>query len=623
MIRNLVFLFVVVVIMMSGFAAYHLTSVKTIVVRPVPIDHWEDTSAVATLREALHNGSFTPTQVERFNAGYTESAHWFRFRLAAGSQPVEYSFEIRNHTIDGVELFEIKNNTFRSLGRTGSRFPFAQRPSPTRSFVYLLDLPAHQQADYYLRLDKRYENLVTELKLWKTSDFEDKEQREYLLWGIFAGVAGLIIALAFLFYATTRDPVYGWYGLYIVGLSLRQLADTGLGFQFFWFGLPAINHPDAVIEALWFYIPAMFHFQQHFLQLRATARWLFWSMQFLKYAFCLALVILIISQLTGLTQEYTGAYRLVSLTHTVLGNAAFMLFVATIFTVGLKTKDPLKRLYIIGFAIQIAGQLFILTQNMMRYRADGVFFVDAYLIVMFNFFIDLVIFAYLLAYRYRKSLDEQRRLEIDLARTQRQTNAAIIELLESERQQVGQRLLTDVGERLTRTRTLLDSQSNSPLLTEAVGLLDKTDACLDEILHDSPPPDLLEKGLSTALAELVEQRNRAGNVRLKFRLVKDGTPSDLSPAQTRQLYRIANELTHNLDKHAEATEGRIVLSQTPAGWQLTVSDNGRGFDPAQTTAEDGIGLKNIRARAQTLDATVQLESGKTGTTIRVRAKNTN
>lgn len=618
MIRSLFFLFVMLVIIMAGFASYHVFSVKTIAVRAVPIEHWEDTSAVATVVEAVRDGAFTPLQNERFNAGYTESIHWFRFRLPASSQPVEYSFEVRNHTIDRVELLELKNHVLRTLGQTGSRFTFGQRPSPTKSFVYLLDLPAHQPADYYLRLDKRYENLTTELKLWKTSDFEDKEQREYFLWGLFAGIAGLIISLTFMFYATTRDPVYSWYGLYIVGLSLRQLADTGLGFQFVWPNLPAINHPDAVIEALWFYVPAMLHFQQHFLQIRANARWLFWTMQVLKYTFCVALILLIGSQLAGLTQEYSGAYRLISLTHSILANATFLVFIAIIITVGLKTKDPVKQLYIAGFAIQTVGQVFIVTQNLLRYRADGVFFVDAYLIIMFNFFIDLVVFAYLLAYRYRKSLDEQRRLEIDLAQTQRQTNAAIIDLLESERQQVGQRLLADVGERLTQTRTLLGTQAESTLLAEAVGLMDKTDACLDEILHDSPPPDLLEKGLGVALTELVEQRNRAGNVQLEFRREQNGTFSDLSDTQTRQLYRIANELTHNLVKHAEATEGCIVLSQMTSGWQLTVSDNGRGFDPTQNSREAGIGLKNICARAQTLDATVQFESNESGTTIRVQ-----
>lgn len=618
MIRNLVLLFAGVVILMVGFAAYHVSSLKTIVVRPIPLYHWEDTSAVATVPEVIRAGRFTPLKAKRFNAGYTESAHWFRFRLSANSQPVEYSFEIRNHTINQVELFELKKGSLRSLGRTGSRFPFAQRPSPTKTFVYLLDLPTHQQADYYLRLDNRYENLATELKLWKTSNFEDKEQREYFLWGLFAGMASLIIVLTFLFYATTRDPVYGWYGLYIVGLSLRQLADTGLGFQFVWPRLPAINHPDAVIEALWFYVPAMLHFQQHFLQLRSTVRWLFWATQFLKYTFILVLTLLIVSQLTGLTQEYTGSYRLVSLTHSLLANVTFVLFVATIITVGLKTKDPVKQLYIAGFAIQTIGQVFIVFQNLMRYRADGVFFVDAYLIIMVNFFIDLVIFAYLLAYRYRKSLDEQRQLEIDLAQTQGKTNTTIIDLLEIERQDVGQRLLTDVGERLTQTRSLLDTQATSPLLTDAVRLIDKTDACLNEILHDSPPPDLLEKGLATALTELVAQRNRSGNVHLEFRHEQDGASSELSAAQIRQLYRIANELTHNLVKHAEATQGTIVLSQKQSSWQLTVADNGRGFDPTHTSTKDGIGLKNIRARAQTLNARVQLESDHTGTTIRVR-----
>ena len=56
----------------------------------------------------------------------------------------------------------------------------------------------------------------------------------------------------------------------------------------------------------------------------------------------------------------------------------------------------------------------------------------------------------------------------------------------------------------------------------------------------------------------------------------------------------------------------------PSGWQLTVSDNGRGFDAAQATGQEGIGLKNIHARAQALEATVQLESNRNGTTVRVR-----
>jgi len=620
MIRNLIVLFVIVVVVVMGMAAYHLRSVRVIGEQPVQLFHWEDTGGRATVQAVMRTAGFRPVRQRRVNVGYTESVHWFRFRLVANRAPQDLTFEIRNPTIDWLELFAVKNGRINSLGQTGSRLPFVQRPSPTKTFAYLLTVKPDQPTDYYLRLDKRYENLATELILWRTNDFEDKEQREYLLWGIFSGVVGLIVLLAFLFFAVTRDPVYAFYGLYVLALALRQFADTGLGFQYLWPETPAINHPDAVIMALWLYIPAMFQFQQYFLQFRTESKRMFWATEILKYVFLTLFLVLVIAQITGLTESYTGSYRLITQTHAILANLAFLAFIGGV-VVGLKSTDTLKQLYGIGFGIQIFGQLFVYAQNLMRYQPDGVFFVDAYLILIVNFFIDLVILAYLLAYRYRKSIDEQRQLKLVLAQTQQQTNEAIIDVLESERQQVGNLILTDVGGRLTQTRALLSGLSPNPLLTEAVSLIDKTDDCLDQILRDSLPSDLLEKGLATALAELVEQRNQTGSVRLLFRddtNLTNGQVGSSSPTRTRQLYRIANELINNLVKHAHAAEGQVLFSEATTGWHLTVSDNGRGFDAGQAGQEGGIGLKNLYARAQTLEATVQIKSGLGGTTVTVR-----
>lgn len=634
MIRDLILLFGAVVTAMLGLAAYHLASVNTMVEQPVPIFHWEDAGGSATVQDAIRANAYKPVRKRRVNIGYTESVHWFRFRLVADSLPerrnagpserrtAELSLEIRNHTIDRLELFRVANGVTTSLGETGSRYPFAQRPSPTKTFVYLLNLDAGWQVgsrrgtarsvDYYLRLDKRYENLATELTLWQTGNFEDKEQREYFLWGLFAGVVGLVVLLAFLFYGATRDPVYGWYGLYVLALALRQFADTGLGFQYLWPRLPAINHPDAVIMALWLYIPAMLQFQQHFLQLRSESKPVFRTTQAVKYAFWGLFIGLVISQAAGLTETYTRTYRLVTQIHTWMANGAFLVFPFVI-VVGLRSPDTVKRLYAAGFGVQIACQLFIYAQNLMRYRSDGIFFIDAYLILTVIFFIDLVIFSYLLAYRYRKSVDEKRQLQLGLVQTQQRTNETIIDLLESERQQVGSLLLTDVVRRLTDTRTILSALAPSSLLTEVTNLIGKTDANLDQILRNSLPPDLTQKGLPTALAELVQQCCQGGTVRLSFN--HDGHPPDLSATQTRQLYRIANELITNMVRHAKATEGQVSLYQTPAGQQLTVADNGQGFDVARARTMGGIGLKNLYARAQTLGATVRLDSGPGGTTV--------
>ncbi len=616
MIRNLIVLFVIVVVVVLGMAAYHLRSVKAIGEQPVQLFHWEDTGGKASVQTVMQTGGFKPVQKRRINVGYTESVHWFRFRLVGNRVPQDLTFEIRNPAIDRLELFAVKNGQISSLGKTGSRLPFAQRPSPTKTFAYLLTIDPNEPTHYYLRLDKRYENLATELILWRTDDFEDKEQREYLLWGIFSGVVGLIVLLAFLFFAATRDQVYAFYGLYVLALALRQFGDTGLGFQYLWPKTPTINHPDAVIVALWLYIPAMFQFQQYFLQFHTTSKLMFRATQLLKYVFLTLFLALIIAQITGLTETYTGSYRLITQTHAVMANLAFLAFIGSI-VVGVRSNDTLKQLYGIGFGIQIFGQFFVYAQNLMRYQPDGIFFVDAYLILVVNFFIDLVIFAYLLAYRYRKSVDEQRQLQLGLAQTQQQTNEAVIDVLESERQQVGNLILTDVGGRLTNTRALLSGLSPNPLLTDALNLLNKTDDCLDQILRDSLPPDLLDKGLPAALAELVEQCSQTGTVQLLFSHEThiEKQTELFSAMQTRQLYRIGSELVNNLIKHAQATEGQVLLAQTQSGWQLVVADNGQGFDADNMRSDGGIGLKNIHARAQTMGATVQIESRQTGTIV--------
>jgi signal transduction histidine kinase len=620
MIRNLSLLFVGVVAAFLGLATYHLRSISALPEQATIYSHWEDTGGHATIEdvvkisESTASRAFMPIRKRRINFGYTESIHWFQFRLVADRVAEELTFEIRDHTIDRLELFELRNGRITSLGKTGSRLPFAQRPSPTKTFAYLLNVEAGQQADYFLRLDKRYENLATELTLWRTGDFEDREQRAYFLWGLFCGVIGLVVGLSFLFYLTTKDPLYGYFGLYILGLALRQVADTGLGFQFLWPGLPAINQPDPVIEALWLYLPAMLLFQQHFLELRTESRRAFWVTQVFKYAFFTLFAGLVMGQLTGVTESYLGANQLIRQIHTVMAIGCLLVIIGNI-VVGLRSVDTVKRLYGIGFGIQIAGQLVILGQNMLSHQRGSVFLVEPYFVLMVVFFIDLVVFLYLLAYRYRKSLDEQRRLQIGLAQTRQHTNEAIIDVLESERQQVGTLLLTDVGGRLTRTRSLLSTLTPAPLLTEALGLIDKTDACLEQILRDSLPADLSQQGLPMALADLVRQRTQVGTAQLSFAYENDSHAPDLTSTQTQQLYRIANELINNALKHAHATQCRLAFRQDSGHWQLTVSDNGQGFDTSSASNLGGIGLKNLQARAQTLGATLTLTSDKNGTVV--------
>ena len=116
MIRNLVILFVIVVAIVLGMIAYHLRFVNRLTEQITPFFHWEDAGGLATADEVARVDLFQPVRKRRINVGYTESIHWFRFRLIADSLPKELTLEIRNHTIDRLDLFERKKRGYHLVG---------------------------------------------------------------------------------------------------------------------------------------------------------------------------------------------------------------------------------------------------------------------------------------------------------------------------------------------------------------------------------------------------------------------------------------------------------------------------------------------------------------------------
>jgi signal transduction histidine kinase len=68
------------------------------------------------------------------------------------------------------------------------------------------------------------------------------------------------------------------------------------------------------------------------------------------------------------------------------------------------------------------------------------------------------------------------------------------------------------------------------------------------------------------------------------------------------LYRIAQEALNNVVKYAEATQVELRLSEGPGdSLELAVTDNGRGFDLAQTSGGH-FGLQTMRERARMIGA---------------------
>jgi len=86
----------------------------------------------------------------------------------------------------------------------------------------------------------------------------------------------------------------------------------------------------------------------------------------------------------------------------------------------------------------------------------------------------------------------------------------------------------------------------------------------------------------------------------------------------RQLYLVFKEAINNAARHAHATHVEIDLRIDGNFAILEIRDDGRGFDPEDAVA--GNGLNSLRSRAQRLKGTFSIESGKgNGTHLIFRA----
>ena len=86
------------------------------------------------------------------------------------------------------------------------------------------------------------------------------------------------------------------------------------------------------------------------------------------------------------------------------------------------------------------------------------------------------------------------------------------------------------------------------------------------------------------------------------------------------LYRIAQEALSNAVRHSGAQRATIRLRRNPAEVELTVIDDGRGFDVGAARAEGrGLGLFGMEERAFYVGGSVEIESARgRGTELRAR-----
>jgi signal transduction histidine kinase len=122
-------------------------------------------------------------------------------------------------------------------------------------------------------------------------------------------------------------------------------------------------------------------------------------------------------------------------------------------------------------------------------------------------------------------------------------------------------------------------------------------------LRSAPLEDL---GLVLAVANLAEAVATRAGLELELR-VPEGVEG-LAPAVEQAFYRVAEEALANVVRHAQAHHIALRLEQSGPRLSLTVSDDGRGFNPSDVVLEGHYGLRGIRERAEMVGGKLEILS---------------
>ena len=122
-----------------------------------------------------------------------------------------------------------------------------------------------------------------------------------------------------------------------------------------------------------------------------------------------------------------------------------------------------------------------------------------------------------------------------------------------------------------------------------------------------------DRPLSEKVESLISRFNDFSSTNFYFQDYSEKKMDKIPQLTQQNIYNMIEELMTNIIKHAQATEAHIQFFANDSQWQVSIEDDGVGFDTNQTY--QGIGLQNIYKRAELSSLRVLIDSTNDGTSV--------
>lgn len=212
----------------------------------------------------------------------------------------------------------------------------------------------------------------------------------------------------------------------------------------------------------------------------------------------------------------------------------------------------------------------------------------------------------------------------------RVVSTKLLEAQENERKIVAQELHDSIGTTLAAIKYALEEKQNTlgiknqapneisldPIIVMVRDAIEET----QRISSNLRPSILDDLGIIRTIDWSCRKfQNVYSGIRIEKQLQvqEDDVPEPLKII----MYRILQEALNNVSKHSRADTVRLSLKKTKGGMELSVEDNGQGFEmedmPSGDSHSGGMGIQGMKERAMLSNGTLEIVSDKgKGTIVR-------
>ncbi len=198
----------------------------------------------------------------------------------------------------------------------------------------------------------------------------------------------------------------------------------------------------------------------------------------------------------------------------------------------------------------------------------------------------------------------------EIKEKQREITAAVITAQENERYFLGEELHDNINPILSTARLYIDcvlsgDERQQHLLSESKDFIGTAINEIRTLSKSLIPPSLGDIGLVEAMEDMVNNIKAVN--KLNFICEFDDVDDNLLSSSLKlTIFRIVQEQLNNIMKHASANTVWLRLHCKADKLQLTVKDDGIGFDLKKK--RNGVGLQNITSRTELCNGEVQIKT---------------